>query len=223
MKCIIFGGSGEVGGAVVRALVASAKCDKLTMLGRRIVPAFQGVEKVEQAMVDTSAADFEDVVKAKAQGHDAAISCIGIGSGTLFMSEERMMEVEVGMVGKFARGCKAAGIGTFELLTAWGINETSAKSPIKPFRVMGKKLEAVLSAGFARVAVFKPGVIEGNSHTPSWMSAITGLIPGSFGLGNIRQEDLGRAFAAHLEKRAESQEEPVVYYENRQMRELIRE
>ena len=37
MKCIIFCGSGEVGGAVARELLKSGVCSKLTMLGRQTV------------------------------------------------------------------------------------------------------------------------------------------------------------------------------------------
>jgi hypothetical protein len=64
------------------------------------------------------------------------------------MSEERMLEVEVNMLGKYARGCKAAGIEIFELLTAVGIKETHAASRIKGIRVMGKKYKTVLEVGW---------------------------------------------------------------------------
>ena len=137
MKCILFGGSGEVGGAVARELVRSDVCDHLTLLGRRAVASMQGEEKVEQIVTDTSAEDFEQVVVASARGHDAAISCIGIGSGTRSMTEEQMMSIEVDMLGKYARGCKAAGIEVFELLTAVGSSETQADSRNKYIRVMG--------------------------------------------------------------------------------------
>ena len=53
MKCILFGGTGEVGGAVVRALVASEVCERLTLLGRREVPGLQGEAKVAQVVLDT--------------------------------------------------------------------------------------------------------------------------------------------------------------------------
>ena len=118
MKCIILGGSGEVGGAVARELLKSEVCSKLTMLGRRAVTAMEDESKVNQVVVDTSLPNFEEIVKEVALGHDVAISCIGIGSGTRSMSEDHMMEVEVNMLGKYARGCKAAGIEIFELLTA---------------------------------------------------------------------------------------------------------
>ena len=51
MKCILFGGSGEVGGAVARELIASDVCSHLTMLGLRVVPAMQGQAKAEQIVL----------------------------------------------------------------------------------------------------------------------------------------------------------------------------
>jgi len=223
MKCILFGGSGEVGGAVARELIRSHVCSRLTLLGRRSVDSLQGEPKVEQVVVDTSAADFEEVVKDKATGHDVAISCIGIGSGTTSMTEAQMLQVEVNLLGRFARGCKAAGIEIFELLTAVGIKETHADSRFKAFRVLGKKHRTVLEVGFEKLAVFKPGTIVGNAHTPRWITHVTGLIPDSLGWGNIRQDEVARAFVAHLEKRAAKQHEPVVSYGNKEMKRLIRE
>jgi uncharacterized protein YbjT (DUF2867 family) len=222
MKCILLGGSGEVGGAVARELIKSDACSRLTMLGRRVVPAMQDEAKVEQIVVDTSSADFEEVVKEKARGHDVAISCVGIGSGATSMSEEQLMAVEVNLVGKYARGCKAAGIEVFELLTAVGINEAHADSRIMVFRVMGKKHKTVREVGFERLAVFKPGMIVGNAHTPRWITHFTRFIPDSLGWGNIRQDEVGRAFVAHLEKRVAVQHAPVVTYGNKEMKRLIR-
>ena len=47
MNCILFGGSGEVGGAVARELLKSDVCSKLTMLGRRAVASMQDEAKVD--------------------------------------------------------------------------------------------------------------------------------------------------------------------------------
>jgi len=223
MKCIIFGGSGEVGGAVARELLKSDVCSKLTMLGRRTVTSMQGEAKVNQVVVDTSSPDFEEIVKDVAHGHDVAISCIGIGSGTFSMSEEQMIEVEVNMLGKYARGCKAAGIEIFELLTAVGVKETHASSKMKGFRVMGKKYKIVLEVEFEKLAVFKPGIIVGNAHTPRWVTVLTRLLPDSIGWGNIYQEEVAQAFVAHLEKGVAQQNEPVVSYGNKEMKSLLME
>jgi len=223
MKCILFGGSGEVGGAVARELLKSDVCSELTMLGRRSVSSMEGEAKVNQVVVDTSSPGFEKIVKEVAQGHDVAISCIGIGSGTLSMTEEQMMEVEVNMLGKYARACKAAGIEIFELLTAVGVKETHASSRIKGLRVLGKKYKTVLDTGFQKLAVFKPGMIVGNAHTPRWLTVLTSIIPDSIGWGNIHQEEVAQAFVAHLEKGVPLQNEPVVSYSNKEMKSLLKD
>lgn len=223
MKCIIFGGSGEVGGAVARELLKSNVCSQLTMLGRRTIDSLQNETKVRQVIVDTSSPDFENIVKEIGQGYDVAISCIGIGSGTLKMSEEQMLEIEVNMLRKYARGCKAAGIEIFELLTAVGVKESSAISKIKGLRVMGKKYKTILEVGFEKLAVFKPGMIVGNAHTPKWLTVFTRIIPDSFGWGNIHQDEVAQAFVAHLEKKVVCQNQPVLSYGNKEMKMLLLE
>ena len=222
MKCILLGGSGEVGGAVARQLIRNNGCTQLTMIGRRAVTTFQNEPKVTQIVLDTSASDFEDTVKLNAQGHDVAISCLGIGSGTNSMTEAQMLAVEVTLLGQFARACKAAGVKNFELLTAVGVSEQGVNSRVKYLRVLSKKLSTVIDIGFEKLAVFKPGVIVGNAHTPNWMTPFTALIPDRLGWGNIRQDELAQAFVAHLEKHLSRQSEPVVYYGNREMKQLVR-
>ncbi|MCA9609339.1 MAG: NAD(P)H-binding protein [Myxococcales bacterium] len=220
MKCVLLGGSGEVGRAVARALIESDACSKLTMIGRRRIDELDDA-KVVQLVTDTSADDLEAVVEEAARGHDVAISCVGTGAGTASMSEAQLLEVEVVLMGKFARGCKSAGIEIFELLTAVGVGERSSRSRIKYVRVLGKKLDTVMGVGFEKLAVFKPGTIVGNKHTPRWVTPFTGLIPDALGWGNIHQDEIAKAFVAHLVKVAPTQREPVVSYENREMKQLI--
>ncbi len=208
MKCILFGSTGEVGSAVARELIKSDVCTQLTMLARRTIPNMQEEDKVKKIVFDTSSPNFENVVKEKAYGHDVAISCVGIGSGTVLMKESDMMDIEVVMLGRYARGCKAAGIERFELLTAVGVNENSVNSNFKALRVMGNKHKMLVEIGFEKLAIFKPGIIVGNKHTPKWLTFFTSLIPDSIGWGNIQQDELARAFVAHLEKKVTTQLEP---------------
>lgn len=223
MKCILFGGTGQVGGAVARALIASEVCEHLTLLGRRTVSAFEDQPKVEQVVVDTSAADFEDQVRAKAHGHDVGICCIGVGSGSASMTEEALTAIEVQLPCQFAQGCKAAGIEVFELLTAVGSGRNQTNSRFKYVRVMSKKQESVVEVGFEKLAIFKPGTIVGNAHTPRWVTPFMGLIPDSLGWGNIDLDVLAGAFVAHLQKGLSSQAAPVVSYGNKEMKALISE
>ena len=77
-----------------------------------------------------------------------------------------MRKLEIGVVGAFARGCLAAGIERFGLLSAAG---SSAKSRIRYARIMGEKEDAVRSLGFKRLAIFRPGIHRGQCAYPRGM------------------------------------------------------
>jgi hypothetical protein len=51
---------------------------------------------------------------------------------------------------------------------------------------------------------------------------LTGVIPDALGWGNIHQDEIARAFVAHLDSAVTEQTEPVVCYGNKEMKELIR-
>ena len=63
-------------------------------------------------------------------------------------------------------------------------------------RVMGMKEDNLRKIGFARLAIFRPGIIVGNAHTPAWVGLLGSIVPGPF--GNIDQRILGRSIAAEI-------------------------
>ena len=104
-------------------------------------------------------------------------SCVGVGKGSTKWSEEELTALEIGVVGGFARGCHAGGITRFSLLSAVG---STAKSRIRYVRIMGLKEETVQKIGFQRLAIFRPGIIAGNVHTPNYVAWLGRLVPGPF-------------------------------------------
>jgi uncharacterized protein YbjT (DUF2867 family) len=192
---IILGGTGQVGGAAVAELLAIPECQEVVMVTRKPIEARSRVRNV---VLDTGAADFAVRTAALArevlsQGLASAVSCVGVGSGSMRWSEEELQRLEVGVVGAFARGCHDAGIAQFCLLSAAG---SGTRSRIRYARVMGLKEETVRSVGFTRLAIFRPGIIVGNAHTPVWVGWMGRLVPGPF--GNIDQRILGRSIAAEI-------------------------
>ena len=192
---IILGGTGQVGGAAVAELLAIPECREVVMVTRKAVAARARVRNV---VLDTGAADFAARSASLArevlsQGPASAVSCVGVGAGSARWSEEELQRLEVGVVGAFARGCHDAGIAQFCLLSAVG---GTARSRIRYARVMGMKEDTVRSIGFARLAIFRPGIIVGNAHTPAWAGWLGKLVPGPY--GNIDQQILGRAIAAEI-------------------------
>jgi len=192
---VILGGTGQVGGAAVTELLAIRECREVVMVTRKPIAARSWVRNV---VLDTGAADFAERTAALArevlsQGPASAVSCVGVGSGSMRLSEEELRQLELGVVGAFARGCHGAGIAQFCLLSAAG---SSTHSRIRYARVMGMKEDTLRSIDFARLAIFRPGIIVGNAHTPAWAGWVGKLVPGRF--GNIDQQILGRSIAAEI-------------------------
>jgi uncharacterized protein YbjT (DUF2867 family) len=219
-RVLIIGGTGQVGAAVVRALAAESACTEIVMVNRRPI-TLAADARVRQVVVDTAAAQFSaDVTTVAksvvAQGDPVyGASCVGVGSGSLQWSEEQLKALEIGVVGGFARGCHAGGITRFALLSAAGSSSTSR---IRYSRMMGLKEETVQAIGFKRLAIFRPGIIGGNAHTPAYAAWLGRLIPGRF--GTIEQDDIGRAFAAEFIN--STAPDGVVHLENGAMRRMSR-
>jgi uncharacterized protein YbjT (DUF2867 family) len=212
---VILGGTGQVGSAAVAELLAIPECREVVMITRKPIALRSRVRNV---VLDTGAADFAERTAALArevlsQGPVSAVSCVGVGSGSARWSEEELKRLEVGVVGDFARGCHDAGIAQFCLLSAAG---SSARSRLRYARVMGMKEDTVHHVGFARLAIFRPGIIVGNAHTPAWAGWLGSLVPGSF--GNIDQRILGRSIAAEIA--LHSREAGEVIRENTAMKRL---
>ena len=81
---------------------------------------------------------------------------------------------------------------------------------------MGMKEDKVRNIGFTRLAIFRPGIIVGNAHTPAWVGWLGSLVPGRF--GNIDQRTLGRSIAAEIA--LHSQEVGEVIRDNAAMKKL---
>jgi uncharacterized protein YbjT (DUF2867 family) len=219
-RVLIIGGTGQVGASVVRALAAEPSCIEVVMVNRRESAPSPG-SRVRQVILDTSAADFPDDVAKLVQGLVAqgepvyAASCAGVGTGSMKWSEEELKALEIGVVGGFARGCRAGGVNHFALLSAVG---STPKSRFRYVRVMGLKEQAIEALGFQRLAIFRPGIIAGNVHTPGYVAWLGRLIPGRFGV--VDQDDIGRAFVAEFVNGATASR--VVYFENGAMRQASR-
>src|ERR1700759_2833779 len=182
--------------------------------GQHIAPR----SRVRNVALATGAADVVERTATLARevlslGPDSAVSWVGVGSGSVRWSEEELQRLELVVVGAFARGCHDAGIAQFCLLSAVG---STARSRFRYARVMGMKEDTARNIGFTRLAIFRPGIIVGNAHTPAWIAWLGSLVPGRF--GNIDQQILGRSIAAEIA--LHSQESGEVTRENAAMKKL---
>jgi len=218
-RVIVIGGTGQVGSVVVQALLAESMCHEVVMVSRKPV-VIADPARLRNVVMDTGASDFEmrvvDLARDVVAGGKrvSAVSCVGVGSGSLQWTEEQLKQLEIGVVGAFARGVRQAGVAQFCLLSATGANPGSR---IKYARMMGLKEAAIQAVNFPRLAIFRPGIIVGNAHTPRWIGWLGKLVPGSW--GSIEQRDIGRAFVAEIVKKAA--ETGVAFYDNQGMHKSI--
>lgn len=148
---ILAGGSGLVGGCVLRELLADPAFTRVVAVGRRRL----GVEhpKLVQVIAEFDALDQLD---RPLQG-DVAFCCLGTtikraGSPAAFRA------VDHGAVVAFAWAVQRGGVRSFFTVSALGAN---AGSRVFYNRVKGETEEALRVLGFARLAVFRPGLLRG--------------------------------------------------------------
>jgi hypothetical protein len=78
--------------------------------------------RVRNVILDTGAADFAEGIATLAhevlsQGPANAVSCVGVGAGSVRWSEDELTRLELGVVGAFARGSPQAHLRTSILAT----------------------------------------------------------------------------------------------------------
>jgi len=128
-RVLILGGTEQAGAAVVRALAAEPSCAEVVMVNRKAI-SLTADPRVRQVILDTAAAQFPAEVTKLAQSMVAegdpvfGASCVGVGQGSRKSSEEELKSLEIGVVGGFARGCRAGGITQCSLLSAAGSTAT---------------------------------------------------------------------------------------------------
>lgn len=89
-RVIVIGGTGQVGSAVVQALLAESVCREVVMVTRKPV-VIADPSRLRNVAMNTGAADFEMRVAALAievaAGGDrvSAVSCVGVGKRILAM------------------------------------------------------------------------------------------------------------------------------------------
>src|SRR5271169_3442906 len=92
-RVLVVGGTGQVGSALVRALLAARSCTEVVMVNRRTV-LIAADARLRQVVMDTSGADFVDGIAELAQtcGEQVealyATSCIDTDTGSRRWSEE---------------------------------------------------------------------------------------------------------------------------------------
>jgi uncharacterized protein YbjT (DUF2867 family) len=152
-KIIIIGATGMVGGIALRLCLESPEVSKVTVIGRRSV----GVE--HEKLHEVIHEDFMDYtsVSESLKNQDVALFCLGVYTGTVPDDEFRKITVDYTLA--FASALlKESPNASFCFLSGQGADQTE-HSRMSFARYKGIAENALLLAGFPRVALFRPGYI----------------------------------------------------------------
>lgn len=215
-RTIIIGGTGAVGSALVRELMASPHCEQVTVVARS-EPAQglfdDGNSKLRVRVVDMNQLGNE--VIAYARHCDAAFSTMGIGQPRK-AAKEQFWKVDVEYNTAFARACKIAGAQHFSLLSSVGADPNSRTNYL---HVKGVVEERIQQLGFGRVSLFRPSVLMTkqiryglqDSVTQALAPLVSRLLPPRF--HQIKVEDLARAMRINAERAGARGVESLTYSE----------
>ena len=150
LTALVAGGTGLVGGHLLRQLASDDRYLAVLALTRRASNLTQG--KVQERVVDFGA--LEQTVLPSA---DVAFCALGT---TLRVagSKEAFARVDRDAVIAFAKRCKEAGVRTFVLVSSLGAN---AGSPFFYTAIKGQTEEALESMGFESLRVLRPSLLVG--------------------------------------------------------------
>lgn len=176
----VIGGSGQVGLELVKTLVASSQCVKITLLSRRALPDVAALDKkIDVKIVDMTPEAVEKEAGLLAN-HDIAFMALGIGRASK-ASKEELMKIDGLVPIAFAKAAKAANIQHMSVLSAVGADINATWSMITRTapgcgwynHVKGTCEEGIKALGFSSVAIFRPAAILGNANTPKWMDVVS--------------------------------------------------
>ncbi|HTR04991.1 MAG TPA: NAD(P)H-binding protein [Thermoanaerobaculia bacterium] len=167
---MLLGATGNVGGQILNLLLQRPTCRKLIVVTRRPVAALSN-PKVQPLIVDMD--HLEEELTLRATGVDIALAAFGVGRGSAKMAEEEVRRIEITYPTAFAAAAKASGARVLAMMTAAGADSGSS---IKYARVIGDKEKAAKDLQFDFLGLYRPGVILGNSNTPSILNLVMPLL-----------------------------------------------
>lgn len=150
---VILGGTGMVGGLVLRQALDHEEVGRVTSIGRRSTGVVHS--KLEEVIHD----DLDDwsAIADVLRDQDAAIFCLGAYTGAVEDGELRRLTVDA--VASFADAFHAVTQrAAFCLLSGAGADQ-SERSRVAFARYKGMAENKILGRGFDRVHLFRPGYI----------------------------------------------------------------
>jgi len=181
-SAIVLGATGTVGSEVVRELLQSPLCTRVTTVTRRAIsndaPFLKdldqtNLEKLSQLVVDIN--DIGQNISSVVPGHDVAFITLGVGEPAKVTPQE-LYHVDVEIPSKFALICREAGsVKQISLLSSVGVDSNLRRFEEGPppvgfftknyagssyyLQIKSQIQDFLVQAGFDRVSIFQPSLL----------------------------------------------------------------
>ena len=171
LKAVIVGATGATGRRVVELVLASPHWTGVTVVVRRPTGRKGAPVKYQEIVVP----DLSTVEAKIFEGHDVLFNCLGTTRAGGHVPKEgdvggaeNFVNVEVTMTKAVSQAAVRAGIHFASVVTAEGANHNFLKGhdwikyvhPLLYMRTLGQKEQETIAAGFERVSIFRPGLLN---------------------------------------------------------------
>ena len=207
MKALVCGHTGATGAALINSLTALPQCESIVAVGRRKNLDQEKNPKLTQHVIS----NMQEMSKTHSDigaGCTVAFCCIGTTFNDVFKNSkaEEYKSVDFVMATEFAKLAKQGGADFFAIITG---DKSDSKSQMRMTRVKGETEDFVISLGFNRLAILRPGLLNRGSGRRGWLEQIF-TVGGIFGLP---VEKLGQSMiwmALHQEESVKRYETPDI-------------
>jgi oxidoreductase len=179
LKALICGHTGATGQALLDALITSPDYESIVAVGRRESVAHRGEPKLKQHVIENMV-EMSTTKPDIADGCNVAFCCIGTTFNDVFKKSKaaEYQSVDFGIATEFAKLAKLSGVEFFAIITG---DKSDSKSQFRMTKVKGETEDFVISLGFPRVAILRPGLLNRGKGRRGWMERV-GTLWGIFGL-----------------------------------------
>ncbi|XP_052802830.1 oxidoreductase HTATIP2-like [Mya arenaria] len=162
---VVLGYTGETGQALVKQLAKENLFSKVTLIGRRIIP----LNESERPEFEQKVVDFENLEEHRDafSGHDVGFWCLGTTRAKAGV--EGFKRVDHDYVLKSAEMAKAGGLKHLHFMSTMGADHRGMALYTK---TKGQVEEALKVMHFARLSIYRPGVLMVNRQESRPMEAI---------------------------------------------------
>jgi len=176
-SALLIGATGATGQFVLQELLERDEWTKVVVVHRSHVDAEH--EKLQVVVVPDMAADGalpEEMLRV-----DHFFNCIGTTRAAAG-GAEGFKRIEVGITSNVARAARNAGVKSASVISAQNAapnrkNMPSWFHPLYYGQTIGQKENAMCDAGFLRLTIFRPGMLERPGSTRTMEKMIGGLLP----------------------------------------------